>query len=200
MSETKNDDDFALTSPQPFGEESDYWPTPAWVTGALLEIDPPPTAWIIEPSAGDGGIAKVLHAAMKHVFAFEVRPESVGALSSGFCHRWAIRDWLGVEHWELQMEIGTPFSIVANPPYSPASAMLAHVKHMLEVGAQYVACLLPLNFFASQSRAAFHAAHPVTGFYPLARRPRFVGGGGSQDIAWLTWHDKWKGQKVCVIP
>jgi hypothetical protein len=198
--------DFALTSPQVFGDESDHWPTPAWVTEALLERDPPPKGWVVEPSAGEGGIVKPLARAGYNIVAIEIRSVSPITLDGGeslVCPDVHIvirnADWLSVRSDEL-CDCQPAFSIVCNPPYAPASAMLAHVKHCFTVGAEYIAALLPVNFFCSADRAAFHVAHPVSGFYPLSRRPRFVGGGGQRDIAWFVWRKGATTQRVEVVP
>jgi hypothetical protein len=177
-----------------------FWPTPAWVTEALLERDPPPEGWVVEPSAGEGAIVFSLENAGYPVSAVEIRQVPLSEHSRRLV---TYGDWLKMYPQVLFRHIHHPlFSIVGNPPWDPAPTMLAHVKHCLEVGAEYVALLLPLRFLCSQSLAPFHAEHPVSALYPIARRIDFggTGQGGKQDCAWFVWRKGCTAQKVEVIP
>jgi hypothetical protein len=117
---------------------------------------------------------------------------------------WTQGDWLNIsaETVRATMARSDCYSIVCNPPYSPAPAMLEHVAHALAVGAEYVAALLPLVFLESRERSAFNLSNPPTGLYPLARRPKFVGAGGQQGIAWFVWRRPIgkRAQRIQVIP
>ena len=163
-----------------------FWPTPAWCVEALLRESPPTTDWVVEPSAGEGAICEVLRHRYS-VIAFEIRPECLEPLHTVFRE--------GVNSSQIRisdfLEIGSVglgrFSIVGNPPHDPASVMLKHVEHCLELGPAYCALLLPLRFLGSAERLIFNEIHPPRGLYPLCPRPRFAEGGGSEDVAWFVW-------------
>lgn len=191
--------EFQLEHPPVYGDAEDYWPTPRWCTEALLRVHPPYYAnYIIEPSAGEGAIAEVLIEHGLAVTAVEIRLECLPALSKLKC-RYVIEDWLRIDGATLHTE-DAPFGIIGNPPYNPASLMLAHAERCLSVNASYVALLLPMSFLNSLGRLAFHVKRPVTGLYPLANRPRFTAGGGKREIAWFVWDKQFTAQRIEVIP
>ena len=162
-------------------QDSAYWPTPAWCTRLLLQEHPPfPGSLVWEPSAGDGAIVRELYWAGYEVTAVEQRAECRDKLVRANA-RWVVTaDW-------LSQAVAVGSSIVGNPPYNPASEMLAHVRHAVMQDADYIAMLLPLNWLASRSRYALNSEHPPTHCYPLAERPVFADGGGMRDIAWFVW-------------
>ena len=177
---------------EPTAEGCDYFPTPAAAVRALLDACPPPPGPVLEPSAGEGHIVRELVAAGYPVEAVELRQECRGALIAAGAHAVEIADWLSVAAHKR------PGSIVGNPPFSAA---LEHVEACLGTGAGYVALLLRLGFLASQRRAEFHARHPVSALYPLARRPSFSGDGKTDqyDVAWFVWRKDWGPMRYRVI-
>jgi hypothetical protein len=188
MGETVSD--FRLEpSPQPqhVSGEQDFWPTPPWVTQALLRqrCRPDRNLLVVEPSAGEGGIVEVLLGQNYRVEAVEARTECHDNLGRLLGNVKIARDWL---LWEPPWE--GKFSIVGNPPYRPASVMLQHVMHAVQFPqAVFVAMLLPINFLCSMERYPFHVAYPMTALYPLAKRPSTSGDGavGTRDLAWFVW-------------
>jgi len=188
-----------------------YWPTPAWATEALLDAHRISTAWVLEPSAGEGGIASVLARNGYRVAAVEIRDKCDTALrralqpssahliyTGGDFLRREVADWL---------PRGEPFSIIGNPPHDPADAMLSHVSHAVCSEAQCVCLLLPTTFLHSRGRCAFNLQHPPSALYPLARRPncredKSSGGGGKRDLAWFIYYRRWPSnkQRMQVIP
>jgi hypothetical protein len=176
------------------------WSTPAWVTQALLRVDPPTTHVVLEPSAGEGAIVAELLDRWFEVCAIEVRAARPANPALERC-TWHVGDVLTMDLPRQQQ----PFSIVANPPWDPPEIMLAHVSHYLGLGARYVACLLPLRFFDADARCELLKQYPVTNLYLLRPRPRFGGphGGGTDPVAWWVWKRKdgrrWKTQRVTIL-
>lgn len=178
---------FQLTSPLPYGlddRRADYWPTPAWVTEALLDSDvAPPTVPVLEPAAGDGAIVRVLRSRGYAVDAVELREEEREHLEAARCQSISIGDW-------LQVSAGLSTSrraIVTNPPFSIA---LPFARACLTVGAVYVALLLPVTSLAGAAAAwgPFWRDHPPTALRPLRRRPRFAGNGTDRvGVTWVIW-------------
>lgn len=178
--------------------ESSFWPTPAWVTEALLEHDGPPDGWIVEPSAGEGAIVDALEVAGYPVSAVERRVTGIMEHNRRLV---TYGDWLTMWPQTLfRHKQPPPFSIVGNPPWDPAPVMLAHVEHCLNVGAEYVALLLPLRFLESKIRLAFNQANPVNALYVFAERIKFgTDGGGKQPCGWFVYKKGCTAQKIEVI-
>jgi len=183
-----------LTAPTSDFEERgrDYYPTPAWVTEALLESDvPPPVGLIIEPAAGDGAILRVLVAAKryKQLQAIELREEERGHLIATGADV-LIDDWLRASRdldWMTSVVDKQRFSVVTNPPFSIA---IPFATACLSVGACYVALLLPVTCLAgaAASWGPFWAAHPPTALRLVRRRPRFNGNGTDRvGVFWAIW-------------
>ena len=177
---------FALTPVEPQGDGAlEHWPTPAWVTETLLDADPPPTSWVVEPSAGDGAIAEVLTRHGHQVYAIEMREECGASLLRMPNQVVSFDDWL-----QHELSIGPwPFSIVMNPPYRPPDIGIAHVAHALRTEATYVAALLPLSWYSgTETRRRFWAEHgEPTALYGFLERPKFTGNGGQFEAAWFVW-------------
>lgn len=162
-----------------------YWPTPPEVTRALLAAHPPPDgSTVLEPSAGSGAIVKELVAAGYPVHAIEINAAYEQHLVDAGADIVRIRDFLTVNQW--------PFAtaIVGNPPWDPTSALLAHVRHAVALRPQYCALLLPVRFLGSRQRGQWLAEHPPRALFPLYPRPRFIGGGGKEECAWMIWCDR----------
>ena len=119
-----------------------WWPTPAWVTRLLLEQHPPPaTVPVVEPSAGEGDIVAVLLEQGFDVWAIEKRTQCMKCRPLRRCAGVLNADWLQVDpRTDLRDDVRR-FSIIGNPPYTPAHTMLAHVAHCLEVRPIYCALL-----------------------------------------------------------
>ena len=168
--------------------EGEHWPTPGWVLRALLDAYPPPTAWVVEPSAGEGAMVRVLVERGHHVAAVEQNPACLAALeASGARLVDCPADWLVFT--EARKLAGCePFSIVLNPPYRPAHVALAHLLAALTCGAEYVAALLPLSFLSGGSgRRHLWRRHEPTAIHWFSERPKFSGSGGMFEPCWVVW-------------
>jgi hypothetical protein len=186
--------DFALQLSLPEQEHDDrgaaWWPTPPGPTRGCLIEHPPPTAWVCEPSAGDGAIAVELVARGHLVDAIECREECreglERALPAEDGHVVTIGDWC---NWCKPPHL--EYSLVGNPPYNPAEECYWHVRHALDLDLEQVALLLPLAFGAASSRAHLLELHPPAAVRPLVPRPSFAktakAEGGMRDVAWYIW-------------
>jgi len=160
-----------------------------WVTEALLLEDPPPTDWVVEPSAGDGAIAVMLLHHGYRVWANEVREECRKDLVNDDTplDRVTFQNWTTTNVNRIMADCA--FSIVMNPPYRPGDVGLRHVAHALLSNASYVAALLPLAWFSgTDARRRFYAQHGMpTSLYGFLERPKFSGSGGQFEVAWFVW-------------
>lgn len=163
-------------------DPNDYYPTPAWVTEALLAVHPPPVQEVTEPSAGDGSIVAVLTRHNYNVHAIELRMVCRAALEAAGSSKVTIGDALAVLS---DISIG---AIIGNPPFAKDLGF-EFVRACVATGAPYVAMLLQLDFFSSRPRAEWNNEHTVTGFYPLGDRPSFTGDGRTdgRNYAWFVW-------------
>lgn len=202
---------FELTpSPAPHDEAGHaFWPTPRWVTLALLEAHHVWTPWVWEPCAGEGAVAEVLGELGYHVAATELRPECDTELRRVLHPSSAHVVATGIDALKHEAEdfVGRdePYSIITNPPYDPAGLMLHLTRHFVRSAAQLTALLLPTSFLHSETRAPFNLQHPPNAIYPLARRPSCRedrSGGGKRDLSWFVWDRRWSSgrQLISVIP
>lgn len=159
----------------------DFYATPAWAVRSILpHLDL--TGSILEPSAGDGAIVKVLLGAGVSpacIRAVELDAERAAVVPC----RTECADFLGRFPAE---PVYQPDLILGNPPFSLA---LEFIEEALRVagGRGTVCFILRLAFLESQKRAAFHRAHPAD-LFVLPRRPSFTGKGvDSAAYAWFVW-------------
>ncbi|MFH1184504.1 MAG: hypothetical protein V1755_05635 [Chloroflexota bacterium] len=174
---------------EPTERESDFWPTPAPATLALLAVCPPPERSMIgEPAGGSGAIVRVLVGMGRTVSASDLRPEcGPDCIDAGAIH-FEQRDWIADPHnrWE---------SIITNPPFSVAQEF---TRACIAAEPCYLALLLRLNVLGSNPWAPLWLEHPPTGIYPLRHRPSFSGDGKTDacNYAWFTFI---AGERPCNI-
>ena len=185
-----------LTHPKkndPGRKAFDYYPTPSWVTHLLLKHYPPPTEWIVEPSAGDGAICRVLKKEMpeKKVYGIEIQKKFEDDL------KFTTDEFVIGDFFEVSKDLrGKNFSIVANPPFSLAQKF---IQACIDARAVYMAFLLRIDFLGSKERAAFHNANPLTQLIVLGKRPSFTGTGtDSYNYAWFVYDKRWVNGKQGV--
>lgn len=166
----------------------DFYPTPSWVTEALLQALPPESQTVIEPAAGEGDIVSVLAAAEYKVHAIELRQQCEKGLRKAGASEVAIGDALE------NLPKSTIKAIVSNPPFE-GDLGFSFVKACIGTGSPYVAMLLQLDYLCSRERAEWNNKHPVTALLPLGDRPSFTGDGQSdtRNYGWFIWI---KGEKA----
>jgi hypothetical protein len=168
------------------GGEHDFFPTPSWVTRALLAALPLPGGVWLEPAVGGAAIVQ----AVEHGNARATR-------------RWLgvdIRDVRGLPYLEpADLRIGdfldaatieglpAPDVIITNPPFIHA-ARFAQRCLDIAAGRAWVCLLLRMAFLESAERAPFLRRHPPD-LFPLSERPSFTNGTDTDSTAygWFVW-------------
>jgi hypothetical protein len=181
--------DFQLTPPPRYRYDhgkADFYPTPGWVTEALLKHHPPRMGRVVEPAAGDGAIVRVLVRLGYEVFAWDIRDTTVELLKSG-AKLAGVVDWLDkVGRWGPGGGPNAP--IVTNPPFSIAREF---ATACLKLEPPYCALLLRLNVLASGPWRKFWVVYPPTSIIFLTRRPSFTGDGKTDacNYGWVVWEE-----------
>jgi hypothetical protein len=146
-----------------------YYPTPPWVTKALLEYVDVAGQWVWEPACGDGRIAEVLRQAGASVYCSDIEDRGYARMderldfTSGRIPKLATRD---------------PF-IITNPPISADGKTDGRLAvKFVEVALKHterggeVALLLPPDFDSGSTRQRFFADCPrFAGKIVLLDRP-----------------------------
>jgi 23S rRNA G2445 N2-methylase RlmL len=123
--------------------DKDQYPTPAWVTEALVEHVEVAGKKIWEPAAGHGDMVEALRAARAKVFASDVADYGYPRQQRVFDFTAQMPDW------------PRPDAIVSNPPYGERHALAVQ---FIELGLErignggFVAMLLPDNFDCAAGR------------------------------------------------
>lgn len=153
---------------------TDYYPTPANVTQALMNhlgLSRGTRVW--EPACGTGEMSEVLSASGLEVESSDLYETGYGI--SG-------RDFLGAT-----LPAGTQW-IITNPPFKAATAF---IEHALTLGVPF-AFLLKSQFWHASSRSTLFQAHPPAEVLALTWRPDFLNGkkGGSptMECLWTVWN------------
>jgi predicted RNA methylase len=156
---------------------ADDYPTPAWVTRAILpHLITPRT--VLEPAAGEGMMMRVLRANWTRATIDGVEIDRDRARKArNECYNVTIDCGNALDiSWDKPVPESrtagcVPYDlIITNPPFSHA---MPFVEKALASGAQQCAFLLRLAFLESKARAAFHRANP-SDIYVLPERPSFV--------------------------
>jgi hypothetical protein len=156
--------------------------TPEWPTRSLLDAEEFPGP-ILEPAAGDGGIAKVLIANGYDAWCCDIDPKHPDI---------AVRDFLAADYptdWDG--------SIITNPPYARdgglAVKFIDKALSMTERSGGKVAMLLRVDFDSGRSRRRLFAEHPAFHRqYVLTQRIRWANidqseEGPQKNHAWFVW-------------
>jgi hypothetical protein len=151
--------------------EHDQYATPEWCTQALARVEAqnwPETIW--EPCAGEGDMSKILsgHARVIESDLIPWRPQ---------LHQ--------LDFLKTTQKLAT--AIITNPPYKHATAF---IKHSVDLGINYHAWLLKVDFLCAQARLKLvnDLGYPAR-IWGLTERPDFLGQGGpTMNCAWFVWH------------
>jgi hypothetical protein len=158
-------------------QDKDFYPTPAWVTEALLRTVCLPKA-IWEPCCGDGAMARVLESHGHHVVATDLVDRGYG--EGG-------RDFL----MESRLPDGAT-AIVTNPPYGGALArrVVDHaLELMLPVGGM-VAMLMNVQWQTAKKNSARCRIPAFDASVILTDRIRWIPDTdvrGSENHCWMVW-------------
>lgn len=152
----------------------DNYPTPSWVTKAILNRLKP-TGYILDPCIGEGAIVSAGQHELRAWCGVEIREEAYGLLDlmyrEGKLAGFVIRDF-----FDDKTLFPVPFPdvfdwVITNPPYSLAEKM---IKRSLQFSPLAVH-LLRLNFLEGQKRSEWMSRH-VPDVFVLPRRPNFLKG------------------------
>jgi hypothetical protein len=169
---------------------NDFYPTPAWVTEALVKTAPL-RGPIWEACCGDGAMAKVLERNGHKVVATDLYDRGYGEA--------------GVDFFQQQAFPAGCRCMVTNPPYGDGSltrqgrnsstAMLQFVRHALTLTERangQLALLVRLQWMAGRRAAAVISSGPLSQAIVLTRRILWFDNGpkttnGQHHHAWLFW-------------
>lgn len=137
---------------------------------------------ILEPSAGNGQIIKVLRESGydNRIDAVELRPEERATLE-------ALADNVTIGSF-FDYDPGYGYDvIIGNPPYSMALEFINKSLELLHPGGLLI-FLLRTNFLESEKRFKWWQEHPLSGLYTLHKRPSFTGRGtDATSYSWFVW-------------
>ncbi len=171
-------------------QENDFYPTPAWVTEALLDsVTLRGPVW--EPCCGDGAMARVFQQRGHEVTASDLMDRGYGRTGVDFMAAEAFPD--GCQ------------SMVTNPPYGDGGgsakgvqvpgALLGFTRHAIKLTEQadgQLALLVRFQWLAGRKAATLISAGPLSKIVVLRRRIRWFDMGpltnhGQHHHAWLFW-------------
>ena len=164
----------------------DYYPTPAWVTRAILPhlVSRLVTSTdVLDPCCGDGAILREVGRAVGRgrVLGIEIEIARAEVAASACTDIPSTVDALTFDWPQVDL-------VLTNPPFSLAMEFVERALVMQRRHSGTTAMLLRLAFLESQGRAAFHRANP-SDVYVLPKRPSFTGDGKSDSsaYAWFVW-------------
>jgi hypothetical protein len=171
-------------------QENDFYPTPRWVTEALLNsVTLRGPVW--EPCCGDGAMAHAIAARDHGVVASDLVDRGFGTIGV---------DFLACERFPAGCQ-----SMVTNPPYGDGGgsvkgvkapgALLHFVRHAIRLTEQadgQLALLVRFQWLAGKKAANMISSGPLAKVIVLRRRIRWFDMGpmtnhGQHHHAWLFW-------------
>lgn len=152
-------------------QPNDFYPTPRWITEALLKYGPYIGGTVLEPCSGDGRIASVLE---DH--GLEVTQNDIDSRFN------AHFNFDATERLVYKTGPGKPYDwIITNPPFSRAQEILELSLEHARVG---VAFHLRLTFLEPTiRRSPFHVKHNLDRLILLPRH----GKSDSASTAWFVY-------------
>jgi hypothetical protein len=152
---------------------ADFWPTPEWVTKALLDNEVlEGKVW--EPACGDGAMARVISDFGYDVYASDKEDRGYGEVKD-FLSR--LREYADC--------------IVTNPPFNLAAGFVMEALSSAECK---VCMLLPLSFLEGAKRHdRLFSIYPPDRVWVFSERVTFTAPGvtrkvsGTRPMAWFVW-------------
>lgn len=155
-------------------EANDFYPTPKWLTRAIVPKVTNNPYTIFEPACGTGAIVDVMREAFPEAYVYATD------LTTG-------QDFLTTPpRREFNL-------IITNPPFSLAQEFIDRAMLWRRDSSSLVVMLLRLNFLGSQKRAEWWRSRPMPAVYVTPKRPPFGKnkhgkiGTDSTEYAWFIW-------------
>lgn len=176
-------------------KESDFYATPLdCIQNFLNNYDKEITGDVLEPSAGNGNISKILKQNYNNInlTSLELREEEKHNLND-------ISDEVIIGDF-LQLDIDKKYDfIIGNPPYSLGIEFVKKSLNLLKDDGKLI-FLLRTAFLESKSRYEFWQKYPLSELYTLSKRPSFTGNGtDATSYSWFVWDKSTSKQKIKVI-
>lgn len=150
---------------------------------------------VLEPSAGEGAFVRAVQVTWPHaeVISVEPRAEAAAKIQYG-----AVVPSTLEEYATPAQQRWSDFDlVVGNPPYKHAEDHVRLARAMCDSGG-HVAFLLRMSFLSSQGRVQrlWDAQPGLRWLIPLAQRPTFVAGGGTDnsEYAVFVWQTNYTGR------
>ncbi len=185
----------SIVGTSPGRPKLDFYPTPAYVTEALLEVEEfDDHIW--EPACGDGAITSVLeHKFGKTVYSSDIHD---------YCKKYIVRDFMSYEclpyyHSDVMYSVYLHNTIITNPPFKLA---LEFLQHGLDLGAKKIALFLKLAFLEGQKRTLVLEQTPLKNIYVFRKRVTLTRNGekmknsGMIAFAWYVWEVGYDGKPM----
>ena len=148
-------------------QEDDFYPTPAYVTQALLD-NYRFTGEIWEPACGDGRMSKILE-------QYYSKVESSDLINRGY-------GTAGVDFLASSREVD---NIIANPPFNLA---FEFIVQGLRLSRRCLALLLPIRYLTGKRRAKLYHEFPPAKVIVIPNKVDFLGfGSPAMEFAWFVW-------------
>lgn len=166
-------------------EGSDFYPTPAWGTRALLHYEKF-DGTIVEPCCGNGSMSEVLKTT-NHVVSTDLHDRGYGEIKDVFTYTEPMDN------------------VVTNPPFLIAGDI---ILHMLPLFQNKMAMFLRTAFLESVSRYnTIYSVHPPARIYVFSKRITLYPAGqqgvltsGTTSYAWFVWErENSKKTELCWI-
>ena len=172
----------------------DFYATPISAIEKILQNFNFDHMTILEPSAGNGNIIKVLREKYidTNITAMEIREEEKDNLQQ-VSDTVIIGDFLTTEFTD------TYDVIIGNPPYSLAKEFMEKCFTVAHENTKII-MLLRTAFLESKARYSFWQQYPLSGLYVLSQRPSFTGKGtDATSYSWFLWDNGCQNQLIKVI-
>ena len=157
-------------------QEDDFYPTPAYVTQALLD-NYRFTGEIWEPACGDGRMSKILE-------QYYSKVESSDLINRGY-------GTAGVDFLASSREVD---NIITNPPFNLA---FEFIVQGLRLSRRCLALLLPIRYLTGKRRAKLYHEFPPAKVIVIPNKVDFLGfGSPAMEFAWFVWEKGFKGDPI----
>ena len=166
-------------------EPDEFYPTPPEPTRAFLlaeceRLATFPSIW--EPAAGDGAMVREMRSIGLEVVASDLIDRGCGA---------TIRNFYDFQSAPCR-------AAVTNPPFAECNRDPGWVRYALEtLRLDYMALLLPINWFGAAGRAMLWTQFPPARVYMMRWRIDFTGQGAPPMLnCWVVWDNAHKGEPL----